>query len=140
MSGFEVASIVLAAIPLFISAAEHYRNGLDTVDRFLKKERILNLYIQELEMHETLLRVRLQTVMGSTNLPAKAQQELVDNTMSPLWQRQDVQDQLRQSLGDTADIFQKIMEQIANVFIEQIETGKTILGHYQVFYSNFFHS
>lgn len=132
MSGFEIAGIVLGVIPLFISAAEQYRNGLNTVDKFLKKEQILNLYIQELETHKVLLRLQLETVIGSTNLPAKTQQELVDNTISPLWQHPDVQAQLRQNLGDTADLLQKTMKRMADVFIRQIDTDDTISGHYQV--------
>ena len=34
MSGFEVASLVLGAIPLLISALEHYRNGLKFLGAF----------------------------------------------------------------------------------------------------------
>jgi len=34
MSGFEVASLVLGAIPLLISALEHYRNGLKFLSAF----------------------------------------------------------------------------------------------------------
>lgn len=129
MSGFEIAGVVLGAIPLFISAASHCRESLGTLDKFFKKERILNVYIQELETHQTLLRLQLQRVIGSTNLSAKTQLELVDNTASPLWQSQDVQAQLRRSIGDMAELFQKTMKRMAGVFIQQIETEETAPGH-----------
>jgi hypothetical protein len=132
MSGIEIAGLVLGAIPLFISAASHCRDSLGTVDKFFKKERILNIYIQELETHQTLLRLQLQRVIGCTNLSAKIQLELVDNTTSPLWQRQDVQYQLRRSLADTADIFQSTMKRMADVFIEQIESDDALPHRDQV--------
>jgi len=52
MSGIEIAGLVLAVIPLFISAIEHYEDGLRPV-RVLK----LVVYRQELARYRTKLTV-----------------------------------------------------------------------------------
>jgi hypothetical protein len=48
MSGFEVAGILLGAIPLVISALEHYESALDPAIAFVKWQRELSTAIWKL--------------------------------------------------------------------------------------------
>lgn len=40
MSGLEVVGVVLGAVPVFISAAEHYRESLNFVRRAVNRKQI----------------------------------------------------------------------------------------------------
>jgi hypothetical protein len=47
MSGLEVAGVVLGALPLVISALEHYANGINTAKRFWRyKSEVRSLILQ----------------------------------------------------------------------------------------------
>ena len=48
MSGIEIAGLVLGAIPLVISALEHYENALDSTIAFIRWNRELSTAIQKL--------------------------------------------------------------------------------------------
>jgi len=48
MSGIEIAGLVLGAIPLVISALEHYENSLDPTIAFIRWNRELSTAIQKL--------------------------------------------------------------------------------------------
>src|SRR4051794_4057127 len=58
MSGFEVAGVVLGSLPLVISALEHYRDGLRSIQRWRKYERELQSLVRNLETE----RAKLQNV------------------------------------------------------------------------------
>ncbi|GAW19458.1 hypothetical protein ANO14919_089450 [Xylariales sp. No.14919] len=53
MSGFEVAGIVLGAIPLVISALEHYKTGQSTLAALLKYQGQLDKLLYQLKVQQT---------------------------------------------------------------------------------------
>ena len=52
MSGIEAAGLVLGAIPLLISAAEHYREGFEPLKEFWKFETEFQSFVEELEVQD----------------------------------------------------------------------------------------
>ena len=52
MSGIEAAGLVLGAIPLLISAAEHYREGFEPLREFWKFETEFQSFVEELEVQD----------------------------------------------------------------------------------------
>lgn len=54
MSGFEIAGVVLGAVPLIISALEYYRSGKSTVSASIKWHSQLDTLIFRLKLQYTL--------------------------------------------------------------------------------------
>lgn len=103
---------MLAALPLSISAAEHYRDGLGSIHKFYRKERILELYIDELNLQDSYLRLQLQSLLGNTELLAEIQEELGNNMAGLEWQSAVVKRDPGESLGLAYESFAKILERI----------------------------
>ena len=126
MSGIETAGLVLAAIPLFIAAAEHYRDGLGTIHKFFRKERILELYIDELNLQDTYPRLHLQRLLGDTEISAAVQEKLASDPAGPEWQRADVKKELEGNLGRAYEPFTRILERMTTVLVGQIKKDDTL--------------
>ncbi|KAI1171588.1 hypothetical protein F4777DRAFT_565034 [Nemania sp. FL0916] len=54
MSGFEIAGIVLGAIPLVISALEHYQAGIGVISSIMKWEGLLDDLLSDLKLEKIL--------------------------------------------------------------------------------------
>jgi hypothetical protein len=126
MSGIEAIGLVLAALPLFIAAAEHYRDGLGSIHKFFRKERILELYIDELNLQDTYLRLHLQRLLGNTDIPASIQEKLASDLAGPEWQRADVKRELEGNLGRAYEPFMRILERITNVLLDQVKKDDSL--------------
>lgn len=126
MSGIEVVGLVLAALPLFISAAEHYRDGLGSIHKFFRKERILELYIDELNLQDSYLRLHLQSLLGNTELPAETQEKLGIDPAGPEWQSAVVKRELEENLGLAYESFVRILETITKVLVGQIKRDDSL--------------
>ena len=77
MSEVEVVGLLLAVIPLFISAAEHYREGLDAGKRCWNKERVLRQYRVELEFQRVYLVLNLKALLVDVDLEFNEKEALV---------------------------------------------------------------
>lgn len=110
---------MLAALLLFISAAEHYRNG--SIHKFFRKERILEWYIDEPNLQDSYLRLHLQSLLGNTELPAAIKEKLGNNPSGPGWQSAVVKRELGENLGLAYESFVKILERITKVLVGQIK-------------------
>ncbi|KAK4230288.1 hypothetical protein QBC38DRAFT_516973 [Podospora fimiseda] len=63
MSGFEIAGVVLGAIPLVISALEHYQTGKGTLASFLKYGGLLEDLIFRLKLQQDLYSIDIFTLL-----------------------------------------------------------------------------
>jgi hypothetical protein len=68
MSGFEVAGVVLGAIPLVISALEHYRNGKGTASSFVKWRGHLDTLIFRLKLQQTFFYLDILELLRVANV------------------------------------------------------------------------
>ncbi|KAH0370307.1 hypothetical protein KCU65_g2602, partial [Aureobasidium melanogenum] len=116
MSGMEVAGLVLGIIPLFISAIEHYEDGLRTV-RVLK----LVVYRQELAHYRTKLMTEYglySNALEELLVDVVTQQELrdmIDQGYGPLWKEAALEHKLRKRLGRTYNTYFLVMKQMQEV-------------------------
>lgn len=98
MSGFEVAGLVLGALPLIISAIEHYDASLDRAKAFHRYEEELENAMSELWLehsyYEMTLQLLLKDVVSGSEL-----QGMFAETGSPLWKSKDLAEELELKLG-----------------------------------------
>jgi hypothetical protein len=120
MSGIEIVGLVLGALPLFISAAEHYRDSVDFVKRALKKKQFLKQYKDELDIQRTLLCLYIKGAVGRTTLPPKTQAQLIDELDGDAWQRPEVIKELSNELGDAYQPFVALLIKICATLAKQI--------------------
>ncbi len=84
MSGFEIAGVVLSALPLVISALEHYESGLDAVTVFFKWQDSLEKAIRELWIQHTPFEMTLRNLLAGLT-SEKVLEEFLSNPESPFW-------------------------------------------------------
>jgi hypothetical protein len=68
MSGFEVAGVVLGAIPLVISALEHYKSGKGVASSFIKWRGHLDTLIFRLKMQRTFFYLDISELLRLANV------------------------------------------------------------------------
>lgn len=120
MPGFEAISVVLAVIPLFISAAEHYRDGLNSINRLWKKERILQKYIEDLSIQRTLLDEFSQSLLIDVDLDISVKVQLLEDVNGDVWNQPAVKRKLDATLGPVRNAFTTLLQRIDQALISQL--------------------
>lgn len=120
-SGIEIAGLLLAVLPIFISAAEHYKDGIGFVKRAVKKEMFAEQYRDELIQQRTLLSLYIKGIVGKTSLSPKTQLILVDDLTGEAWRRSDVVKQLKTELGDAYQPFLDTVSRVCKALARQIK-------------------
>ncbi|KAI9709576.1 MAG: hypothetical protein M1820_003336 [Bogoriella megaspora] len=100
MSGIEVAGLVLAVLPLFISALEDYNEGLDPIKAFWSWEAELPKFIRKLRNqhvhYEQILRTMLAPITTEGQLA-----EMIENPSSVRWKDDGIGVQLEDKLAES---------------------------------------
>lgn len=122
MSGFEVAGLVLAVLPLFISAVKHRRLAVT----FLYKTRVLDAFMHKLEVQETLLRLYLQAVIGRTNLAPDHQARLLHDPGGHEWQSDNVKWEVQRQLGEATKMFVETTNQMVIALFQQLKKDDSL--------------
>ncbi len=126
MAGIEIVGVVLGAVPLFISAAEHCHESLEFVKRAVNKKKFVKEYNDELDLQRTLLCLYIQAAVGRTALPPTTQAELIDNPGGDVWQNPEVVKELSDELGDAYQTFVGLMTRICGTLARQIQPDDII--------------
>ena len=113
MSGFKIAGLVLGALPLVISALEHYDSSLDPVKAFFQWRDILEKAIRELWVQHTSFEMTLRNLLVDLTSEAELD-ELLSQPESPLWQSPTLNRDLRDRLGAAYDVYNYTIEQIGD--------------------------
>ena len=133
MSGIEVAGLVLAVIPLFISAAEHYRERLDAGRRCWNKDRILRQYRVELEFQRVYLVLNLKALLVDIDLDFAVKEALIGASdrdpessksipaLNEVWEQSYVQKKLVERLGEAYDSFVSVLQRVSQALLVQIK-------------------
>lgn len=122
LTGVETAGIVLAVLPLFISAFEHYNNGLDPIKAFWDIDRLLPIQIRRLRnqhVHfEQTLRILLAQIVNADEV-----EDMIAAPNSDIWKTPEMQERLEQLLQESYNAYQdtiihieEIMKKIAKDF------------------------
>lgn len=107
MSGLEVAGIVLGALPLIIYGFEHLRDGASRLGRIVNFNAEFHRLWGEVEDEELMYRLQLKILLKPLVKDGTlAEDELEELMLSPdhdLWRDADVDDALRERLGESYD-------------------------------------
>lgn len=114
MSGIEIAGLVLAVIPLFISAIEHYEDGLRPLRAFA-------YYREELAQH----RMKLTTEYGLYHnaleellvdvVPQDELRDMIAQGFGPHWRNAALEGKLKTRLGAVYNTYFLVMKQMQHV-------------------------
>lgn len=98
MSGIEIAGLVLGAIPLLISAIEHYNDGLDPIKAFVRWRGMLEKAIRELWHEKTHYCQTTQNLLkGATT--AGEMNMMLEDPRNHLWSDRDLKARLQEKSG-----------------------------------------
>jgi hypothetical protein len=103
VTGIETAGLVLASIPLLISALEHYKEGLHPIKVFFRKPYELGRFYRALDEQKTFLRLSLVELFGQhlERLSPDQIEALQDDTddLAILWSDKILQRSVEETLG-----------------------------------------
>lgn len=93
LTGIETAGLVLGILPLFISAFEHYNDGLEPIKAFWDIDRLLPIQIRRLRNqhvhYEQTLRILLAQIVDRNEV-----EEMIAAPNSDIWKTPDMQERL----------------------------------------------
>lgn len=100
MSGFEVAGLVLGAIPLAISALEHYKAGRGVVATFMKFHGQLDTLIYRLKLQRTFYYLHILDLLRSAGVKEVVNQsDVSEEECIKILQNAKIGDEIREYLG-----------------------------------------
>ncbi|KAH8723785.1 hypothetical protein GQ44DRAFT_773661 [Phaeosphaeriaceae sp. PMI808] len=100
MSGLEVAGVVLGAIPLIISALEHYGDGIRVMKNMKNYAIIFDDFITQLDASIGIYMNTCYELLGPLNLPDNQMTALLNEGKTEAWSDADLQAALKARLGD----------------------------------------
>ncbi|CAJ2511366.1 Uu.00g069910.m01.CDS01 [Anthostomella pinea] len=111
MSGLEVAGLVLGALPLVITALEHYESSIDHAKAFYKYEYELERTMSELWMEHLNYDMTLKTLLMGITSPLELE-EMMNQPDSPLWKSNELAAELQDKLGVAYNAYLHIIKQM----------------------------
>ncbi|OCL04530.1 hypothetical protein AOQ84DRAFT_380493 [Glonium stellatum] len=105
MSGFEAVGIVLGSLPLIISALEHYRDGVRTIQIWRRYDRELKSLIRNLDTERAKFQNICETLLVGL-VPSSRVEKMIDNPFGPLWQDTEISEKLRVRLWSSFKAFE----------------------------------
>ena len=129
MSGIEAAGLILAVIPLFISAAEHYNEGLHPIKRVFRTPLEIRKFYLALNDQKTYLRLSLIALFGKLpSLSQSQKQALIDSDgdLSSLCEDEDLQEEIQDVLGHAYESYMANLDAIVSALEKLIIRDKSL--------------
>ena len=102
MSGFEVVGAVLGAIPLVISALEHYAEAVATIRVVRTAAQEFRTVARKLEAENLIFRNALMNLLDDcSGIEPETLKSLLDTVGGSAWSRADVEAALAKRLGES---------------------------------------
>jgi hypothetical protein len=101
MSGVEVASFVLAAFPLMISALEHYRKSAEVLEGWWKIKREYRKCKDNLNYHKVVFEENLEELLLPLIVDKDKLQRLLDDPGGPEWKDPELEKMLKERMPKT---------------------------------------
>jgi hypothetical protein len=120
VTGVETAGLILGAIPLLISAIEHYEEAVEPTVAFFQWKGQLSTAVRELYMGRTTYHQTIQLLLR----PVTSKQilkELMDDPKSHLWRDPGLENKLRDKLGIAYDPCMLTIREIEEIMINVAE-------------------
>ncbi|KAL9007414.1 MAG: hypothetical protein Q9180_009662 [Flavoplaca navasiana] len=118
MAGLEIVGVVLASMPLVISAIEHYRDALDPLKDYLKYDCAMKLFRTHLNIEQTLLRETLESLLADQVTPDQRRSLFpggAQNVDITLWGTDEIQEKLQARLGSKFTNFTDLFGEMESV-------------------------
>ena len=111
MSGFEIAGLALAILPVFMSAAQQYNNCLGPFSRYKRFAKEARGYYKELEIQRTIFRNECRNLLEEIVDHDEAS-SMLDSLNQKAWTNKKLDEQLAQQLGESLEACIAIIELI----------------------------
>jgi hypothetical protein len=122
MSGLEVAGVALGALPLIISALEHYANGINTAKRFWGYESGVRSLLSQINTGRGIFLNTLEQVLtGIVRIDQMA--EFIASAGGEAWQEAGIEQKLKERLRDAYEIYLeniKGIEEVLRTIMERL--------------------
>jgi len=105
LTGVETAGLVLASLPLGISAFEHYKDGCEPLIDWWEFEAVYKRLVQEIDLLRTFLRQFLEKLLSSIVDTDDELQSLLKSPSGNAWKSSELDRNLRIKLSDSYKIF-----------------------------------
>ncbi len=105
LTGVETAGLVLASLPLAISAFEHYKDGCEPLIDWWEFEAVYKRLVQEIDLLRTFLRQFLEKLLSSIVDTDDELQSLLKSPSGNAWKSSELDRNLRIKLSDSYKIF-----------------------------------
>lgn len=115
MSGIEVVGFILAALPLAISAVEHYHNGLDPLRDYLRYDSTLKSLRTRLRIQQDLFEGTLKRLLLDDLSPLQAQALFPDvhqHADTVQWNTPEINKKLQNRLGRKYENFMDVVREM----------------------------
>ncbi len=112
MSGFEVAGIVLGAIPLVISALEHYEDGVGVMKNMMQYECVFSDISVSFAASVAIFSNSCYQLLNPLNLPDQRLSELLIERKPGAWSDKQLHQELKQRLGTNCKIYLSLIEKL----------------------------
>ncbi|KAF2122662.1 hypothetical protein BDV96DRAFT_639235 [Lophiotrema nucula] len=123
MSGLEIAGVVLGALPLIISAFEHYAEGIATAKRFWRYKTEMRSLIEQIKTTKVIFINTMEQLLTGI-VRADQMDAFLSRPAGELWRVSEVDEKLKSRLRDAYEIYfdnvrgmevslKKIMEKLA---------------------------
>lgn len=110
MSGFEIAGVLLGAIPLIISALEHYKTSKGVAVSFLKWHGLLDTLIIRLKLQQTFFYLQILELLREAGVAEAIERpDLSEDECIQLLGAVETASSLKLRLGPLYEIFEEIL-------------------------------
>ncbi|KAI5805713.1 hypothetical protein EDC01DRAFT_609846 [Geopyxis carbonaria] len=99
MSGFEIVGVTLGAIPVLISALEHYSKGVRTIENMAKYETVYENLLISFGTGLSIYRSSCETLLGPLELPEAQLRNLLEEPEGVAWEDEELSERIRERLG-----------------------------------------
>lgn len=115
MSGVEIAGFVLGAIPLMISALEHYKDTAEVLDTWWKVKREWRKCKHDLKYHMTTFEENLEELLLPLIVDEERMKRLLENPGGPEWKDPALEILLKGRLPKTYSSYLDTMQEMKEV-------------------------
>ena len=105
VTGIETAGLVLAVLPLVVSAAKSYREGLRTIRGFLQFRELLKNLIHDLEVEQQKFQLTCEMLLANVIDTEKAHLLIENAVSSQGWDDEQLKRKLKARLGDSLTVY-----------------------------------
>lgn len=135
MSGFEVAGLVLGAIPLVITAFEVYYDTVSKVDKWRKYGREVGKISRSLRLEQARLQSICEKLLSGL-VPMTDIDVMMKDPHGPLWKAKGLQDKMSIRLWNSGKDIMAAIEDINSAIQEIMKKLKLVGGEASLCHSN----